>query len=753
MEAYNDIKNKLLAINQDISHIIQDALSIDGLASQSIKAWQSATARIERQLAEETIRVAVVGSIKSGKSTLTNALFGGDYLKRGAGVVTSIITRIQPGHGLRARLEFKTWDEINADINQALILFSSTSPEDGGGDFDINDEKDRLRLQHDLSRLNTDQLVSDDTLDPNCVLLTEYLSGYNRVKGIVSSEPVTHMFESDDFHKQKDFVGDESLAVYLRDVCLTLEAPRGFGENLEVADCQGSDSTNPLHLVTIQDYLIQTHLIIYVVSSRTGVRRADIRFLNLIKKMGLTKNILFVINCDFSEHETLADLKGLVGRVEKEVGMIFPAPCVFTFSALYNLFKSIDYKGGVEQAIARKDRRRLEQWREENDMVAFSDQQTETFLKAVIQKVSMDRFALLLVSNLERISSISSGLRDWIRINQDLLKKDAGEVQEAFSKMGKRQEASDQITMVIKDTLDGTTLKLRRNLGNDVERFFDSKSGEIVQDLTRFIRSYNLSIKDYEKDLDASGFLPTLYRIFQTMQQTANLFIAESINPKLVNFVRQEEKKAGDVFEQVAGPYSLMIKDAVKQYQRTMKKLGIKIQDRPFKAVRSPDVDSVKSDARLNIPRLAGTIQYSTRIKTEAILRLSIYKTVKTVKKLLKKPVKEGPDSAMRSLEASVRGIKKQMQESIKDHFLDYKESLKYQYVFKLVDAMSIELYEALTDRMRAFTGNLSDMKGLIENKGLAKDRLAEELASMQTSLNVALKETRTLEKLVAIHE
>ena len=68
----------------------------------------------------------------------------------------------------------------------------------------------------------------------------------------------------------------------MNDVCLTLNAPEGFGENLEIADCQGSDSPNPLHLAMIQDYLIQTHLLVYVLSSRTGVRQSDIKFLTLI---------------------------------------------------------------------------------------------------------------------------------------------------------------------------------------------------------------------------------------------------------------------------------------------------------------------------------------------------------------------------------------------------------------------------------------------------------------------------------------
>jgi len=751
VEAYTRIKNKLLAINRDLRHIIQGALSIDGLSSDPVNAWQETTARIERQLAEETIRVAVVGSIKSGKSTLTNSLFGGDYVKRGAGVVTSIITKVRPGQEMRAKLEFKTWDDINAEINQALVLFASTaSDSDRARDtFDINRDENRQTLQQDLSRLNSEQLISDDARDPNSVLLTEYLKGYDRVKALVSFEPVTHVFESEDFHRQKDFVGDESLAVYLKDVQLTLQAPEDFGENLEIADCQGSDSPNPLHLITIQDYLIQTHLIIYVLSSRTGLRQADIKFLNLIKKMGLTKNILFVLNVDFSEHENLPDLKRLMVKAEEEIDMVLPSPLVFTFSALYNLFRSLDSEERTGQPISRKDRLRLEQWREDTDMIALSDQETKRFLKAAIEKISLNRFALLLESNLERLSNVSSGMRDWVQISQDLLKKDAGKIHEAFLEMDSRKEASDQITAIIKDTLDGTTRKLKQELGANVERFFDPQYGEIVRDIIGFIESYDLSARDYERALGTSGFLTALYRIFQALQQGANRFIAESINPTLVNFIRQEEGKLEDVFQQVSGPYSLMIKDAVDQHQRTIKNLGIDLPERPFKAIRCPDVASVKSDAQLSIPRLATTMRYTARIKTEAILRLGFYNTLKTVRKLLKKPVAEGPESAVRSLEDSVRRIKEQMEESIRDHFMDYKENLKYQYAFKLVETISDRLHESVMDRIGAFSGSLVDMKGLIEKQQLAEDELLEEFASMGMSLNAVLGQIMEVEGLV----
>jgi len=696
VETYNDLKSAILDINQDLRLVIRKAESIDGVSHDPLEAWKATTNTVHRQLGEEMIRVAVVGSIKSGKSTLVNALFGGDYVKRGAGVVTSIVTKIRPGTSMKAKLEFKTWDDVNADMSQALILFSALPRESDDGQFDINREEDRVRLQKDVSGLNAGRLISEDARDPNSVLILEYLKGYERIKDLVSFEPKTHVFEEGEFYRQKEFVGEESLSVYLKDIVLTLVPPEGFGENLEIADCQGSDSPNPLHLTMIQDYLLSAHLIIYVLSSRTGLRQSDIKFLNIIKKMGLLKNIFFVVNCDLSEHESLTGMTKLVERARDELGMILPDPEVFAFSALHNLF---------------------------ND--------------------------LALQTNLERISIMASGMQDWAQINHDLFSRDAGEIKAAFAEMEKRRKTSDQVTSVIKDTLDGTTEKLKRELRNDVDRFFDPQYGDTVQGIIKFVESYNISARDYEKDLETSGFLSTLYRIFQNIREATNRYMAETTNPKLVDFVRIGEEKIKEIAEQVSGPYSLMIQDAVDQHRRTAEKLGIRLQQRSYTPPKSPEIDLVKSDARLSIPPLVTAMRYSGRIKTEAILRLGIYNTMEAVKKLLRKRVGGDLDSAIRSLEDSVRRIKEQLRESITAHLMDYRENLKYQYLFKLVDAMSSSLYESLVDRMRAFTGSASDMSGLMENQRQARDQIVKEFVSLATSVSAVLDKVGEAERLL----
>jgi hypothetical protein len=273
-----------------------------------------------------------------------------------------------------------------------------------------------------------------------------------------------------------------------------------------------------------------------------------------------------------------------------------------------------------------------------------------------------------------------------------------------------------------------------------VDRFFDIKYGDIAQEIIHFVETYDLPTAELSKDVQGSGFMLTLYHVFQRLHQATNTFIAEQINPKIVEFASQLEADIEAVFRQVCSPYGLMIQDAVDQHYQTMDELGIEAFKRPFSSLRCPEVGPTKSDIHLSIPRLAATMAYSTRIKTEAIVRLGLYNTLKGAKRLFRKPTADKLDSALRSLEHSVRRMKEQMKDSITEHFADYSENFKYQYVFTLVDAMSKRLYEDLTDQLKAFTGDLTDLGELVRNQEESKGRLSEDLLSMEQSLDGVLK-------------
>ena len=85
MNTYSKLKNEILKINQDVSALFSAAKNIPGMADYSFGEWEKTCEHLPGQLAENTIRVAIVGTIKSGKSTFLNSIFKGEYVKRGAG--------------------------------------------------------------------------------------------------------------------------------------------------------------------------------------------------------------------------------------------------------------------------------------------------------------------------------------------------------------------------------------------------------------------------------------------------------------------------------------------------------------------------------------------------------------------------------------------------------------------------------------------------------------------------------------------
>ena len=149
MDPYNTLKDEVLNINRDVAMLFSSAKSMPGMADYSFGEWEKSCDHLPRQLAEDIIRVAIVGPIKSGKSTFLNSIFKGEFVKRGAGVITSIVTRVRNGNRLRAKMFFKSWDEINAEMEQALVLFPSANWRSDDSHFDIRQPKERLELKRD----------------------------------------------------------------------------------------------------------------------------------------------------------------------------------------------------------------------------------------------------------------------------------------------------------------------------------------------------------------------------------------------------------------------------------------------------------------------------------------------------------------------------------------------------------------------------------------------------------------------------
>jgi hypothetical protein len=716
-------KSSILEINRDVSTLFRAAKSIPGLAEHNFGDWEKTCESLPAQLDEDIIRVAVVGAIKSGKSTFLNALLQGDFLKRGAGVVTSIVTRVRAGRRLRATLYYKSWDEVNQDMEQALVLFPAPAWRGVDERFDVRRERERVGLGNALQALNADQRISDDARNRNMVLLSCYLQGYDTVSRFLTDRPVSRQYEADGFIEHWKFSGNEALAVYLRDIQLEIDS-QALGSSIEVADCQGSDSSNPLHLAMIQDYLRMAHLLVYVISSRTGLRRADIKFLSMIKKMGILDNILFVLNCDFSEHPSIEELKSLAARVADELSLIKPGPGLFAFSALFNLFSSQDGR------LSDKDRRRLEAWRAEPELVEFSRQESDRFSTAFHEILTRKRYTLLYQNPIERLNAVTAGMVNWIGVNRDILSRDASTAGEIAGRIRKHRARFDQILQALQSSLSGVVPKIREKVGADVNRFLDGGAGEVMKAVNGFITRYALAPGAHVETLQSGGFSHALYQAFQEFKQALDAFITEQVNPEIIRFIANEEERVREAVEAIAAPYRSLIEDAYGEFCYLMRSLNIPIGCMRPEALGLPSAESLMRTSGLSLPPLATTIGYTARIRTEAILRRGLYRAVTQLKKALKKPVEMGEDD-VRALKEGVKRIKQETRQSFVFHLRDYQENLKFAYLFPLSEIVAQRLAQAVSEQVQAYSADFATLAHQVSSRQVDKEQAAAVLADM----------------------
>lgn len=728
MHAGNDFKNDLFAINDELVYRLLSAKDNRFISEETFKHWENQCKAMRRRLIHERLRIAVVGPIKSGKSTFINSLLEGDFLKRGAGVVTSIITRIRPGKSLKAQLFFKSWDEINAEIRDALVLFPDVSEwKPRKESFDIRLDTDRCDLKNALAALNRKLLVTKDARDENSVLLTSYLDGFEEAQEAIaaSNDDLILDYQNDTFLDHQRFVGNDCLAVYLKDVEIQIDRLERYGA-IEIADCQGSDSINPLHFNFIQQYLLAASMILYVISSRTGLRRADIDFLAIIKKMGVQNNVLFIINFDFNEHDSYEGLKALISKIREEIALIHEEASVYALSALFNLFAS------QKETLSEKEKKIFAQWRNETAFIAFADQETARLDKALSRKLGHERSELLYVSAMAHQKLILKGLSRQLSINRKLLEKDA-QFAEAFSgKIAAYQEKMKSLEHVIRRAIDGAVQELRLDLTREIDRFFDLYGGSVLKRSLEFIKNYQVDYHQYEEHLSTDRVSSVLYYVFQDFKRQLDAFLVERIHPEIIGFLNEREKKTTEYIESVAKPYNFMIKEVFNEFAITAEQLEIHAEYQTQPGIQFPRIDTVKADANLSVPPIIASMHYSAGVRTEAVMRAGAYWAIGFTKKVFKRPFLSEKQKKIQALEHAVLRMKEETQKAVRFNFKSYRENLKFQYMLKLIKIYAQSVRKALEEACQTYFIDASRMESHLNAHGMDKGAVLAKIAQTE---------------------
>ena len=684
--------------------------------------WLKVLSQVQAHVAEDYLRVAVVGTVKSGKSTLVNALVGQDLLPRGAGILTAMITRVQPGPTPRAVLQFKEWGESQGEIQRALGLLPSSVLLDRTDPIDLHRPEDRAVLTRALEEGRAANLWSQDSLNQDYLLLKSYLEGYPLLADFLAGGNVVSL-DGPEVMRHRQLVTQEATAVYLKDVLLTMPMP-WLPQGLELGDCQGSDSPVPQHLAQVLAYILRCDLLLYVISSRVGLRQADFQFITELKRMGLSQDIYFLLNLDLTEHQGLGEVERLKSRVLQELSPILPNPPLYAFSALKVL---VERRQAQREKIDPRETALLAVWAAAADLMSFSEGEWQRFQVEFRDSLQHLKDQHLSGGSLSQVQMVARGLREQLEITQGLLGKDLSAFQEMETRLRERRQPLEATKRSLTQSLEGAAANLKKVLKKRISSYLDPQSGQAAS-LQRFIRGYE---PDWDRLLPqdtAAPFRQVLYRLFQDFQKELGRYAAGEFNLQALEFIRGQENYLRQGLEQTCAPLVLALQEALTLYYREIAALGLPASPPTLKIHLPPPPSG------LEMPLLALNLDPGWRWAGEVWMRSGVgllkraWRKVKA--RLGLKTATDHRSQLLKDLSRALGAIKTWLLEQVRQILLDYGERLKFRYFFPLVDYWLKKQEADLNDLMGSL---LTDLTGVAEavrqeeaNRAARRHRLGE---------------------------
>jgi len=725
----------------ELLSVIDRMDTVPGMADDQLQSMKTRCAGIPEQIRSNRIKIAVVGVIKSGKSTLINAMTGKEVVKRGAGVVTAVTTRIRKGRKNRAVLFLKSWDDVNNALKNVLEMF----PEDDipsltidPGTFDLRRKSDRDFLNRVYEKLVREFPVTDQGIRPEILVIRNALQGYDFCRHHVGPDREKLVFEGRQFEDHKQFTGDAPNAFYVADACLEL-----FGKNLdprvELADCQGADSTDPGQLNRIVAYLQQANLIIYCISSRTGLRRSDMRFLKIIQSMGLLENIVFVNNCDLSEHDTLEDLQAMAQKTVQELTFLLPSPELFSFSALMRLFES------MEKKLSRRNRNRLALWQEDAAMASWCSENADRFDARLSGLLARQYHRLLLSTHLEQLFRMSAVLENKAQLFLDLLDANRHDRENAQKKIIRIQEHARQLEAIVENAIPGAVSGLIREIETHLEEVFEKDAIQIRRKIIDFVHQTSLDPAPYLNRFRETGLKKAVYLMFQDFRRDLDLFVMTDILPEINALAARQESRIQVYFQSLLDTYQIdLSKIALTSDPSEDVEIQTRLAARLNEFEAGVDVQAIKKILGLTLPDMTLLPRYPGRTQTRALTGMGLSFVTRFFRSLFDR---QTAFSFSSGFDAAGRRIKKQALQGIDSQIEQFHVRMKQAYFTPLIQAVTRDVVKKIHDRFSMYQSLDTDMKAAQED-GLSEKKLRKMITETMAQLQqvrrdiLRLKET-----------
>ncbi len=667
-----------------------------------LRHWQEALQHAEDRLQQAKVRIAVLGAVKSGKSTLLNAVLGADRLRRGAGILTSIVTRIQLGKISRAHLRFKSKSLLDRQFQAALAFLQSS--DSSLPSCKLDQASERQSLLHWLD----EQPAEEDTshFSEERAFLRACLVGYSEAIGYLNNSTQVRTWSGEESCHHQAWVEQDSRAVFLED--LLLEEPGWTWQGTEIADCQGIDSPNPLHLVQVQEYASRSNLLIYVISSRIGIRQADVHLLRNLYQLGLADQIIFVINLDLNEHEEQADVDRITEHILRDLRRCgWQQPHYFMFSALHLLLQR-------KLELTTREQKQLEFW-QDHPVSQMSANAWKTFQEELHMRLAHQQSQTLLAGEWRHCQRLHRQVSEFVERLQITLSAETLDWEEWQSELQHRQRYLNYHEQNLRYTLKGGEQQWKQHIDYGVRALFERQGGKVWSSLDRFLRQLELT---QPKD----NFSPNIQSMLWVQEAREKLlrWVVDEINVSLLPEIARLCSEITMLINQAVEPFFEVLDELQHREYKLQSKLQndlVSSSENPKVYWQFPEIEPISFTTTM-------AFQTPEQLRSWLLYGQSWFRTL----------WRKERNPQMDFHQQSQRELERQLRENLDFDVLNYRENLKYRYLWSGTEQLLETILVCWQEAARGCQADLGSLLEQLEKLRSERKQLIPLLAQWQNN-------------------
>jgi hypothetical protein len=324
---------------------------------------------------------------------------------------------------------------------------------------------------------------------------------------------------------------------------------------------------------------------------------------------------------------------------------------------------------------------------------------------------------------------VARGMREQLELTQDLLQKGLGAIQEMEARLEARRQPLKGTMASLSQTLEGAGNRLKKEIRRRVDHQLDWHGGPVGAALREFIQKFEPNWEELTAAGTPAAFRPALYQLFQEFAKNLAHFVTSEVNVTLVEFIRGQEEWLRQELGHLWTPLFLALQEALTLYYREIADLGLPATPPTL------EVASIDRPQGLEMPLLGLEAVPGWRFAREVWLRSGmgfLGRAWQAVKKRLGLSTEIEPRSQLRQdLERALDSLKDWLQEEVKVQLLDYRERLKFQYFFALVDQWLKQQEAGLEDTLGSLIGSLTGITAAVHLEETERQARQQRLAQM----------------------